>query len=145
MILDKLWRLRWKRDGYSRKMDRAIRKAEKEKKHEERESLISDVMQELSLYDDEIGLAETMALRRQAERLGVPIPQFSDKTSWEQGYNPAISYLTANARAALRGEVRHERRERWEFVALFVKDLTAPVVAILASIVSLILAWKVRH
>ena len=53
MILDKLWRLRWKRDKYSRKMDRAIRKAEKQKNHEERESLISEVMQELSLYDDE--------------------------------------------------------------------------------------------
>jgi hypothetical protein len=142
MILDKLWRLRWKRDRYSRKMDRAIRKS---KNHEERESLISEVMQEVSLYDDEVSLAETMALRRQAERIGVPVPQFSDKTSWEQGYNPAISYLAANARAALRGAIRHERRERWEFVALFVKDLTAPVVAILASIVSLILAWKVRH
>jgi len=123
-------------------MNRAI---QKEKKHEERDSLISELMQELSLYDDEIGLAETMALRRQAERLGVPVPQFSDKTSWEQGYNPAISYLTVNARAALRGAIRHERRERWEFRSLFVKDLTAPVVAILASIVSLILAWKIRH
>lgn len=145
MVFDKLWRLRWQRDRTKRKFDRWIRKAKKEKDHDQYESLIAEVMQEQDLSNDEIYSAETTQLRRKAERLGLPVPDFSDKTSWERGYNPSIYYLNPAARTALRQAIRREWKERWEFAIVIVKDLAVPIIGIVATIVSLILALKIKH
>jgi hypothetical protein len=145
MILDPLWRLRWKRDRMQRRYDRHIRKAEKKNDHDERDSLISEVMMERQLYNDDISSAESIELRRKAEALGIPVPPFSDKVAWETGYNPAISFLSARVRMDLRTSIRKERRDRWDFAILLLKDLLAPIVAILATIVNLILVLKLRH
>ena len=145
MVFDKLWRLRWQRDRTQRKFGRWIHKAEKEKDRDEHESLITEAMQEENFSNDEIYCAETNQLRHRAERLGLPVPDFSDKTSWERGYNPAISYLNPAARTALRQAIRREWHGRWEFAIVIVKDLAFPLIGIIATVVSLILALKIKH
>ncbi len=102
-------------------------------------------MQAENFSNDEIYCAETNQLRHRAERLGLPVPDFSDKTSWERGYNPAISYLNPAARTALRQAIRREWHERWEFAIVIVKDLAFPLIGIIATVVSLILALKIKH
>jgi hypothetical protein len=145
MIFDELWRLRRRRDRTLRRYDRWIHKARKKRDSDEEESLISEVIQERQLYNDDISSADGIKLRRQAEKFGLPVPEFSDKSAWEQGYNPAITYLNAAARTALRQAIRRERRERWDMVTLILKDFAAPIIAILVSIANVILALKLRR
>ena len=109
---DELWRLRWQRDRLERKYDRQIHKAKKEKNDDERDSLITAAEIDRMLFDDDISSADTIQLRRQAERLGLPVPAASDKNSWEDGMYHGVSYLNPAARTALRQAIRRERRER---------------------------------
>jgi len=145
MIFDQLWRLRFARDREERRYNRLIREAEKKKQHDEREMLIQEAIQQRSLRNDEIYVAECSKLRRKAERLGLPVPPLSDKQAWEEGYAPNTCYLNAAARTSLRQAIRKEQHERWEFATLVVKDWAVPIMGIIATIVSLVLAVKLRH
>lgn len=144
MIFDELWRLRWKRDRIQHKYDRWIREAQKNKDYNERESLGAEASQERQLVNDQIYSTETMELRRRAERLGLPTPDFSDKDSWVEGYVPGTFYLNPTARTALRQALRKEQRERWELAIALVKDFAVPIIGVIATIVSLVLAFKIK-
>lgn len=145
MIFDKVWRLRWRRDRLQRKFDRLIAKAQKKRDWNERDDLINEVMMERRLYDDEIGSAETALLLHKAEKLGLPSPDWSDESVVEIGYDPSTRYLNRVGRTALRQAIRREQKERLEVVTLIIKDWAAPIIAIIASIVTLILALKVKR
>lgn len=142
MIFDDLWRLRRKRDKTQRRYDRWIRKADKKKQYEERESLTHEAMQDVGYGKDEICSADTIQLRREAEKLRLRIPPFSDKTAWVEGYNPATCFLSTEARFALNQAIRKERQERRAATVLVVKDLVAAIFAILGGLIGLVSVIK---
>jgi hypothetical protein len=145
MIFDKVWRLRRKRNRTQKKFDRLIAKAKKNKKYDERDALIHEVMEETRLFDDAIGIADTARLSNRAQALGLPIPKYTDDTAWQDGYDPSTRFLSPAGRTALRQAIRRERREKWEWATTILKDWAAPIIAIVSTIVSLILALKIKR
>jgi hypothetical protein len=130
-----------------RRGTKAYSKYVDEAKGEEREFRIHEAMDARGEKRDSILNLSSMLLTDKAERLGVPIPPFSDKESWEEGYWPDSIRLNVKAQADLRQLIRAERREKWGFSAFLLKDILTPLIGVIGAImglVSLIHALKAK-
>ena len=130
----KLWWLDWQRERSNKKYSKYIAKA----KGDERESLISEAMDVRHGQRDEILNLRSLLLSDKAESLGVPVPPFSDKASWEEGWMPGTVRLNIEAQSRLRQAIRKERREKWGTFTFVVKELVAPVIGVLGAIMGLL-------
>jgi hypothetical protein len=136
MILDALWNAQRKRRKLDKLYGRLISKAERGKNPEEVGSLGSEYRFERNLINDTINSLESSMIQERAERLGVPVPNYSpDHEAWEKGFQPNVVYLSLKTRAELRSQIRKERRERVEYWTLLVKDLIVPLVGLLVGLV----------
>ena len=142
MILDSLWEEQRERTKLKKTFDRLISQARKEKNQEEADSLISEFITERDQINDIINGLETTRIQEEAERLGIPIPPFLDAESWEQGFNPNIFLLSSKARLQLCGEIRKERRRRWEDRTLWISRILLPLLALIGAMRGLVSVWK---
>lgn len=130
-----LWRLRRKQrksnEEYSRLVDEA-------KDPEEQQFRMSEAVDADEQYRDKIMGLQSRLLRNQAERLGIPVPSFSDKNSWDAGYVPGTWHLSLTAQLQLRQAIRTERRDKWGFAAFLLKDVATPIIGGIGAIMGLI-------
>jgi hypothetical protein len=139
MILDALWKAQRERRNLDKLYRPLIAKAEKEKNHEEMQSLEAEYGFERGLVNDKISSLESARIQEEAERLCIPVPKYSSESeAWEKGFQPNFVYLSVKARADLRTHIRKERRERIEHWTLFLKDVIVPLVGLLGAIMGLI-------
>lgn len=79
MIFDDLWRAQRERRRLGRRFDPLIAKVTKEKRWEERESLLGELIMEMDMIHDKINWVETRRVQERAEILGIPTPPVTDK------------------------------------------------------------------
>jgi hypothetical protein len=130
----KLWWLGRKLKSSNKSYSKYIAKAE----GEERESRISEAMSVRQEQRDEILNLGSLLLSDEAESLGIPVPSFSDKESWEEGWMPGTVRLNLEAQSRLRQAIRNEHREKWSTFAFVVKEIVAPVIGVLGAIMGLL-------
>lgn len=138
MIFDKLWQLQRQRRKLAQLFEPDIERAEREKRHDDWQSLVSEYQGEQSLLNDEIQVAQTFRLIREAENIGLPTPPFSNKELWEQGYNPQKSYLSVAAQHDLRRAIREEQVARRDYWVGWIKDVAAPLISIIGALMGII-------
>jgi hypothetical protein len=148
MIFDRLWRLQRKRKKLAHQFEPDIEKAEKENRHDDHESLVGEYLMERDLLNDDIQITQTFRLIREAERLGLPTPPYSDKEAWRGGYNPEKSYLSVAAQHTLRTSIREERAARRDYWVGWIKDVAVPVVSVIGALMGVIALihslWKTK-
>ncbi len=131
MIFDEIWRKRLKKDKLLRDYHRAIFRYDKA--GDEDQSMITrqEADQVIGDMEDELRFLRNRNLIRRAERLGVPVPAYSQEDAWEEAIiDKQKVYLTVQAEANIRRNIR----EHWSF---WVKDVVSPIATILFSICSL--------
>jgi hypothetical protein len=135
MIGFKLWKLRLER----RKSQKEYSKYVAEAKDAENEDFrICEAIEEREKIRDKILSLKSIQLSDMAEDLGIPVPPASDKESWEEGYNPGTVRLTVNAQLQLKQAIRNEQRERWSVAVFVLKEIVAPLIAIIGAIMGLL-------
>ena len=122
MIFDELWKERRKRSKLDKFYDRLISRTEKEKNHEEAENLSGEFMAQRDGINEKINVLETIRLRKESEKLGIPVPPLSDKESWVHSPSNVV-FLNVEAQLQLRREIRKERRERLEDRTLWISRI----------------------
>lgn len=115
-------------------------KAEREKKaKKEVEHIEQNAMFESDLMDDEIESLASRYLIQLAQRLLLPIPEYSrDTNAWKQSRLTGRIRLTRSSMAALRSRIRTERKERRESAMLWIAALTG----VLGALTGLLAVWK---
>jgi histidinol phosphatase-like enzyme len=139
MIFDELWRQQRacrKSEKFYKKAIQKLLKAGKQKEAQEMEEEASFIVGDCHR---DLGFAVTRAIVKEAQYLRVPLPEYSDKESWDNFYG----YWTLNPKAYddLRKRIRQERKERREIWISWVKDVIAPLGGIAISIISLLIAY----
>jgi hypothetical protein len=108
-----------------------IRKAQKEHRTKDVESLEYESFFEESLLDEEISILATDNLIRKARRHFVPIPTNEVDGMWEQCSKISTRYvLTNKGISELRSSLRKERKEKVELVVIILATLTGVVGAV---------------
>jgi hypothetical protein len=138
MIFDKLWRLQRRRKKLAHLYEPDIDKAKKENRHEDYESLVSEYQTEGNLLNDDLQIAQTFRLIRDAENHGIPTPPYSDQTAWEVGYHPGKTYLSVAAQHEIRKAIREERAARRDYWVGWIKDVAAPLVSVIGALMGII-------
>ncbi|MBI1955437.1 MAG: hypothetical protein HYS38_03490 [Acidobacteria bacterium] len=146
MIFDQLWKAQRERSKLKRTFDRLISQAEKEKNDKKAASLIGEFQMEGRFIDDKINVLRSTRLREEAERLGIPTPPLSDEESWEYGCQKDLIFLGVKAQSQLRGEIRKERRERWEDRTLWITRILIPLlgltIGLIGTLTALVSVWR---
>ena len=138
MIFDQLRRAQQERNKLKNTFDRLIAQAEREKNHKRVEMLIGQAFMEYKFVNDKINVLVTNRLREEAERLGIPTPPLSDEESWEYGCKKDVVFLGVRAQSQLRGEIRKERRERFEAKTLWIIRIFLPLIGLLIGLIGAI-------
>jgi hypothetical protein len=131
----KIWWLNRKRKRTAEMYAKLIRKA---KTHEDKESLISESMTERDLIEDELLHLRSMDIQERAQNAGLPVPPYSDKQAWQDGFDPATTRLSPQAQLELNRLIRAETRDRWSVFAFLVKEVAAPLVGAIGAIMGLL-------
>lgn len=136
----KLRRLQRKKEKILASYKRDKEKAERDKKAREQiENIDHDAMFESDLMDDEINSLASRHLIQSAQRLLLPIPEYSpDSDAWKQSRLTGRIRLTRSAMATLRSGIRVERKERRESAMLWIAALTGA----LGALTGLLAVWK---
>lgn len=142
MFYDALRKAQSERKRLSKTFDPLIEKAQKEKRYEAEQSLISEFLSERNIIDDKISSLESMRIQKEAEDLGIPVPPYKKGSEfWEEGYQPNRVFLTLKARYDLRRQIREDRRQRREDKMVWVKDLIVPLTGLLGTLIGVISAF----
>lgn len=122
--------------GFKRDKERA----ETDKKSREEIENIDHLAMSLSdLLDDDIESLASRYLIQSAQRLLLPIPEFSqDSDAWTRSQHTGRYRLTTSAMATLRSQIRMERKERRESAMLWIAALTG----VLGALTGLVAVWK---
>lgn len=139
MIFDAIWRAEWNRNKVARSYDKGIKDCRKKKDYKGAEEWQQEAASVVGDLDTNLSIMTSRALVREAHKLHVPVPEYTDEESWENFWGSYV--LTSKGYAALRTQVRQEykdRRERW---ISWVKDVCIPIGGILISLASLMLAY----
>lgn len=139
MIFDAIWRAEWNRNKVARSYDKGIKDCRKKKDYKGAEEWEQEAASVVGDLDTNIAIMTSRALVREAHKLHVPVPEYTDEKSWENFWGSYV--LTSTAFAALRTQIRQEykdSRERW---ISWVKDVCIPIGGILISLASLMLAY----
>jgi hypothetical protein len=131
----KLWKLRRERRKSAKEYSRYVAEA---KDAGEEDFRIREAIDARERIRDKILHLKSMQLSDMAEDLGLPVPPFSDKESWEEGYEPGTIRLTVKAQLQLRQAIRNEQRERWSLAVFVLKEIVAPLIAVLGAIMGLL-------
>jgi len=143
MIFDELARLQRQRKRLSRTFDPLIAKAQKEKRQEDLQGLLSEFFFERDLINDTINCLETRRLQSKAEDLGIPVPRYeAESESWQKGFQPNVVFLSDKARHELSCQIREEKRQRREEITAWIRDLLLPVITVLAMVIGIISAAR---
>ena len=122
--------------GYKRDKEKAKRD---KKAREEIESIDHSAMFESDLKDDEIESLASRNLIQTAQRLLLPIPEYSrDSDAWKESRLTGRIRLTRSAMATLRSKIRTERKERRESAMLWIAAITG----MLGALTGLLAVWK---
>jgi hypothetical protein len=101
----------------------------------------SDENFEVTMIDEQIYLAHTNFLRSEANRLIIPIPDFSDKSRWDMSNTMGFGYLTAFGINELRTAIRAERKLRREALLMWLPAAGA-VTGLIGAMTGLIAVWS---
>lgn len=82
---------------------------------DEIESLYSEAFHEYDIYKHEVDRLETVLLEWRARSLGLPVPDRNDDTQRMPSEWSSHRHLNVAAAAKLRGEIRKEVNERWQY------------------------------
>lgn len=142
MILDSLWRSKWRRDKYERKTNRQIKTLRKQKSFSEANRLSEELQDELMMWQQSIWARRTRMLMAAAERLDVPVPYEKDlwKTSQEQD-----RYLTPQAQHELHKAIRQEKDDRLTHRMKWVKEAVIPIVTFILGLMTAYIAMRRNH
>ena len=140
MIFDEIWRKELKCRKLAKSYDKEIRKFHEAKDYESEQQLEAEASTEIQYCEAEIQLAASRALARDARRLNVPLPVYSDAAMWEKVLGEFYA-LTPQGYADLRTAIRQERKERREVWMAWIKDVVVPIGGIVISILSLMIAY----
>lgn len=142
MILDSLWRLKWRRDRYERRTSRELKVLKEKKKHQEAHDLEQEMEYELMLWQKAIWVRRTSMLLAAAKSLDVPVSY--DKELWgtsEEGDR----YLTPKAQHELHKAIRQEKDDRLTHRMRWVKEVVIPVVSFILGLMTAYVAMKRNH
>jgi len=139
----RLARLQIERRSISRFHSKLYRKAKQQKKNEEELHLLESAEQhDVETNEDKIARLQSTYLRSKAERLLLPVPEFSPRSEkWEMFRHHEHYRLTRGAMLELRAAIRAEQKERSELVRSWLTGLTGALGA-LAGVLAVILG---RH
>ena len=119
--------------------DGAIKDARDRKDREREDELISTLMFERDLIDDEIFKLSSRQVTQLAERYLIPIPEFStDSDEWTESSIDGLYRLSDQAIARLRSDIRRERKERHEHALMWLAALTG-IIGALTGLVAVLL------
>lgn len=139
----KLWRLRQRRRNSAKNFSELIKKAGDS---EEAESLLSEAADSREDFRDAILHLRSIQLIDEAEDLGIPFPSYGDsREAWEDGREPGTVHLKREAQIELQKAIRHEKREKWEVTAFFLKEIVTPIIGVLGAIMGLLTVIHVLH
>jgi hypothetical protein len=150
VIFDKSWRLARKLLSLDRKTLREVNTMRKVGLPEEEiaRSIVHVHLKRLTL-EEELMFERGRNLMWDAERWGLPIPSHSDEGSWTGGIvHRQMKFLSLEAQATLRKEIRLEKKEYRETWTALIKDVLVPIGGIVISVLSLMIAYaalKLRH
>ena len=142
MIFDALWKAQRERRALEEKFSGLIGEAEKNKDHEEVDSLVLELLFERGLIEDRINRIDTNRVQEEAEKFGIPVPSFSDKESWNEDSQSHTIFLTVSTRLRLRQEIRKERRARWEDRTLCIDRIVLPLIGLIGAGTALVSILK---
>jgi hypothetical protein len=108
---------------------------------EAKRDLISEASFEQGLVDDSISMLVTRELRRQADRLFVPVPDYEDQKMWTETIAGDRRVLTPIGISTLRAAVRAELGQRRESLL----KLLAALTGISGAATGFIAVWLRRH
>jgi len=101
---------------------------------------------ENEIMEDELTQIETRQLCRKAHRYGIVVPyQYSHPELWEESRSIGGWQLNEEGFARLRGDIRRERNDRWQFWELRLRVLTALAAALAGAFgaaIGLIATWR---
>lgn len=101
-----------------------IKDARQSKDHDLEQKLIGERFFERDLVEDEIMKIVSHDLREKAERLMIPIPEFhKNSPDWERSRIDDRYQLSPQALAKLRSEIRREKKERHEYMLMWLAAL----------------------
>ena len=135
MIKDfKLWWLHQRR----KKSNRVYSKRIEQTSGEERAFLIQEAISVRDEERDQILNLRSISLLDEAEYLSTAVPPLSDKESWESGGRPGTIRLTLCAQSQLQQAIRIEKKEKWSVAAFMLKEITAPLIGLLGTIMGVL-------
>ena len=99
---------------------------------------------ELRMVEDDLHVLNSRRLIKQAYRMRIPVPDFSDKAAWGTTELREQHVLTVQAMSDLRAAIRNERNERWQFWELRLKVLGIVLTAAtgaMGALIGLLAIW----
>jgi hypothetical protein len=130
----KLW---WLQRNLKRS-DKVYSKYVAEAEGKQQQSRISEAMSVREGQRDAILTLRSVLLSDEADSLGIPVPPFSDKQSWEDGRIPGTARLKLKAQSQLLQAIRNEHREKWSTFTFMMKEIVTPLIGILGAIMGLL-------
>jgi hypothetical protein len=94
-----------------------------------------------SIINAEIYKLETTYLLRRAAREKVPTPDNEDEDAWHEAIGGGY-FLSTTAYANLRGAIRKERNEKWEFRFKVLGFLATSAIGLVGALIGLVSALK---
>ncbi len=146
MIFDELWRAERRAKKVRKRIDEKynplLGAAKKKKDKDEYDAILSGLMSETDLNEDEPRLIRTRRLVNRARKSGIPVPpqpaplsdDVNDNETWFFNYTTGNFYLSDSAEAELTREVRKEERERWQLLIAVIGIIIGLIGAIMALI-----------
>jgi hypothetical protein len=139
----KLFRLQIERRKTQQFYSNAYRKAKQQNKgRQELDDIGAEEQHFVETVDDEIAQLQSRYLKSKAEKLFLPVPEFSLKSEkWERSDVSGRYRLTRAAMLELRSAIRAERKESSELARSWLTGLTG-LVGVLIGLLAVILGRR---
>lgn len=115
-----------------------LKEAKKEgKDHKDIEEIYREMTSINGPYEFDVKVAESRFLVAKANHYSLFVPDYSDKTKWENDYG--YRYLTENGQLELINAIRKERRERVDLITK-IGSVAIGLIGVLIGLISIIKA-----
>lgn len=142
MVLDSLWRSKWRRNRYDKKTTREVKRLREAKNYEKANELEYEAEDELRSWEKSIWSRRTQVLIAFAKRLDVPVP--NDKDVWRTSEENE-RYLAPEAQHELHKAIRQEKDDRLNHRMRWVKQVIIPVVSFILGLVTAYFGMKSKR
>jgi hypothetical protein len=141
-----LWRAKNKKRDVEKKFRAEFEKLKKDKNSKQEDFALhsSEEYYELKSLDEWIDSILSDRLTQQARELDIEMPNYDNRTCWQQFEDSEVSYLTSYGRSLVRKLVDDEKNRRFEVVAKWIR-LVAPIITAAAGLVGALIGLAAIH